>query len=202
MRKIKLRELGEAIRALLKGPYTSKFPKELPSLPEGFRGKPKYNEDECVGCTACAQVCPPGAITFEDDGDTRRLQVDYGMCIFCGQCERYCISEGGIKLSDEFLLATIDTAQLPEGIEHELIRCQLCGAPISTRRHILWVYKRLGTLAYGNPTVSMVALETLGLSKTERRIPDLPHTRADRMRVLCPYCRREILMKEVWGYKE
>ena len=66
MKKPKLRELKEAITALVKGPYTSKFPKVAPTVPEHFRGTPTYVPDECVGCGSCGQVCPAGAITFGD----------------------------------------------------------------------------------------------------------------------------------------
>jgi len=66
MKYPKLRELKEAVRALIKGPYTSKFPYK-PHVPyERFRGRPKFNTEFCIGCTACAQVCPTGAIQFKD----------------------------------------------------------------------------------------------------------------------------------------
>ena len=67
MRYPKLRELKEAIKALIVGPYTSKFPKE-PSLPfPRFRGKPQYYKDDCVGCGACAEVCPSQTIEVTED---------------------------------------------------------------------------------------------------------------------------------------
>ncbi len=40
IRKPKLRELKEAVTALIMGPYTSKFPKVMPVMPEHFRGTP------------------------------------------------------------------------------------------------------------------------------------------------------------------
>jgi len=62
MRYPKLRELKEAIRALIKGPYTSRFPFEPHQPYERFRGKPEFRQDDCVGCGACFQVCPAKAI--------------------------------------------------------------------------------------------------------------------------------------------
>ena len=41
MKKPKLRELKEAVTALIRGPYTDKFPKTPAVIPERFRGKPK-----------------------------------------------------------------------------------------------------------------------------------------------------------------
>jgi len=58
MKYPKIRELAEAIKALIKGPYTSGFPRE-PHVPHpNFRGQPKFDATQCVGCLACEEVCP------------------------------------------------------------------------------------------------------------------------------------------------
>ena len=69
MRKPKLRELKEAVRAVIFGPYTSKFPFVPHTPPDGFRGKPEFDEEGCIGCAACAEVCPAVALRCYDDGD-------------------------------------------------------------------------------------------------------------------------------------
>ncbi|MFH0763175.1 MAG: 4Fe-4S binding protein, partial [Candidatus Omnitrophota bacterium] len=66
MRYPKLRELKEAITALIKGPYTARFPYEEHKPFKRFRGKPYFYEEDCIGCSACVQVCPSGALEFED----------------------------------------------------------------------------------------------------------------------------------------
>ena len=67
MKYPKLRELKEAVISLFTPAYTSKFPAE-PHVPfEKFRGKPVVDNDNCVGCETCANVCPPFAITNYDD---------------------------------------------------------------------------------------------------------------------------------------
>ena len=65
----KLRELKEAIKALIIGPYTSKFPKEPHKPHPNFRGQPKFNDQKCVGCLACEEVCPVAAIAHKDKID-------------------------------------------------------------------------------------------------------------------------------------
>jgi formate hydrogenlyase subunit 6/NADH:ubiquinone oxidoreductase subunit I len=110
MKYPKLRELKEAIKALVKGPFTTRFPFEPHEPPEGFRGAPKFYEKDCTGCTACANVCPPGAITFEDKIEhgksVRAFTLRYDICIYCGQCQANCLTGKGIMLSKEFDLAT------------------------------------------------------------------------------------------------
>ena len=204
MRKPKIRELGEAIRAVWHGPYTVAFPfGDAPEPPEGFRGKPTYDEKECVGCTACAEVCPAHAITVTDDTQsdppTRRLELRYDECIFCGQCELNCTTEKGIKLSTECDLATLDRSECVESVEKDLVLCEVCGAVIGARDHLCWVAERTGAKSYANPTLFLVAQGEQGLVEAQARHGQQPPRRADMMRVTCPKCRRAVLVREMWG---
>jgi ferredoxin len=47
----------------------------------------KVDKDTCIGCGACAGVCPVGAIALQDDG---KAGVDEGTCIDCGACVSTC----------------------------------------------------------------------------------------------------------------
>jgi hydrogenase-4 component H len=204
MKKPKLRELGEAIKALLRGPATTKFPAEPYEPPAAFRGKPKFYEDDCIGCCACAEVCPSQCILVTDDPAAhppmRRLDLNYGACIFCGQCELNCTTEKGVRLSTEYDLATFDRTACVESVEKELVLCEVCGATIGARDHLLWVAEQLGAKRYANPTLILLADGELGLVETgPPRDPERPLDRSDTMRVLCPKCRRATVLRETWG---
>ncbi|MFZ5799773.1 MAG: 4Fe-4S dicluster domain-containing protein [Candidatus Omnitrophota bacterium] len=202
MRYPKLRELREAIKALVKGPYTSKFPFEPHEPAECFRGRPKFYEKDCTGCTACANVCPTGAITFEEntlDGKLVRIfTVRYDICIFCGNCQANCLTGKGIMLSREFDLATLGKRiDLTDRVEKELVVCENCQNIVGPKDQILWVARKLGPLAFSNTSVMLFYLQNNSLAKidTPSQKPQVPLLRQDRLRLLCPRCRREIVIK-------
>jgi hydrogenase-4 component H len=202
MRYPKLRELKEAIRALFKGPYTVRFP-YVPHKPyERFRGKPEYHQDDCIGCTACVNVCPSGALSFRDvveNGRAKRvLTYRMDLCIFCGQCQANCPTEKGIMLSHEFDLATTGKREeLKQEIEKELLLCECCSEVIAPYEQILWVAAKLGPLTFSNASLMLFYLQNFDLSPKEK--PSLEKAqelrRADRVKILCPRCRREAAVK-------
>lgn len=198
MRYPKLRELKEAIRALIKGPYTSKFPREPHRPYERFRGRPEYHEEDCVGCGACFQVCPAKAIEMEEIGNERVFTVHWDICISCGQCEANCITSKGIVLSNEFDLATTESrSELKQEIRKKMLICSCCGEKIAPLDHIMWVAKRLGPLLFTNASLMLYYLNNLNVSE-EERVPAKTEgelKRADRIKILCPRCRREAVVK-------
>lgn len=204
MKYPKIRELKEAVISLFSSPYTTKFPAE-PHIPfKDFRGKPEVNNDKCVGCLTCSNVCPPYAITVSDDREKgiRTITRDYGKCIFCGQCEAYCITGEGVILSDKIYdLATFDRKAEPvvEVQEKELLICENCGAVITTKEHLQFLHKKLGPKGYANTVTLNTINEMLELAQPdETKTPIIEHLqRKDTFNVLCPNCLHKILVKNL-----
>lgn len=196
MKKPKVRELGEAIRAVIRGPYTTRFPAEDHTPHPNFRGQPEFNAGHCVGCLACEQVCPVEAIAHEDaleGGDgPMRIMIHYtDTCIFCGQCEAVCIAEPkGIVLTNQWELSFFERREAWESIEKPLVCCERCGAVVACRDHLRWLAERLAERAYSSPTLYLVDLADLGLSDPHGAAPSASGSRADRFKVLCARCRR------------
>jgi len=206
MRKPKLRELKFAIEALIKGPYTSKFPKVPATVPEHFRGVPTYVPDDCVGCGACGQVCPAGAITVVDEYRedkkrmVRRIERNWGNCIMCSQCFVYCITKKGIILDKDFDKSTTDPADFIDTQDKELVMCEHCGSPITAVDHIRWCMDKLGELSYANQTFMVARHKSLNLVKeTAPRADARALDRGDFIRALCPDCRAAYILSDEWG---
>jgi hydrogenase-4 component H len=198
MKLPKLRELKEAVTAVFSPRFTTRFPKEPCIVPERYRGKPEFDPDNCIGCGACVNVCPTEALTMIDDPKAmppvRIIKQRYDTCIFCGNCQENCTTEKGIKLSNKWDLATLDRSQTIEEHKHELQLCEKCGAIVSTKKHLVWLYERLGPLAYTNPSLLLAKSDSLALSQQGNIHPkDRPGPEmADFMRILCPNCKCEL----------
>lgn len=206
MRYPKLRELREAVRSLFSKPYTTRFPFAPHEPFDGYRGKPQFFEEYCVGCGACGQVCPAGAIRVVDPEEPvavnlpmplRRIEMRYDVCNFCGNCQANCITEKGIQLTKQYDLALFDRKLAVESIELELAICDSCGSVITPVAHLRWLARRLGTLAYGNPTLLLNSEKEL--MPVVSGNPGEEIRRQDIFKILCPQCRHVVMLKDIWG---
>ncbi len=200
MKYPKIRELREAVISLVTPAYTSKFPAK-PHVPfENFRGKPVVDDDNCVGCETCANVCPPYAITVTDDKEKgiRIIKRDYGKCIFCGQCQLHCITGKGVKLSDKIYdIAVFDRQNNVEYQEKELIICESCGAVITTKEHLHFMHRKLGPRAFSSILNLNILNQKLKLADEQNVDIEIRDDlkRKDMFNIICPNCLRQILVK-------
>ena len=190
----KLREIREALGSFFSAPYTTKYPFEPYTPPEEYRGFPEYNDEECVGCGACAQVCPSSAIEVIDDTEQliRTLRIDYTSCIQCGQCHEHCIIGEGIDNTGAYSLPVSSTmaSDIFHTVEKDLVVCENCGGPIATRDHLSFVKERLGAKAYAHPSLLLNTQREYSdviLEMTKERL-----RREDYFKQVCAKCRQQI----------
>ena len=106
---------------------TFPFPQQQPVLSQRYTGRPLIKAGCVKDCSACAAVCPVGAISRGNDG---RPVIDLGRCILCRACETAC-TEGLISFSSEFsmsvskredLIVKNDQFRVTEGLPAEVKR--------------------------------------------------------------------------------
>jgi hypothetical protein len=95
------------------------------------------------------------------------------------------------------LATTGKREELKQVIEKELVLCECCGEIIAPYDQILWVAKRLGPLTFTNASLMLLYLRNLDLALKEENTPQKQAElqRADRVKLLCPKCRREAVIK-------
>jgi len=203
VKKPKIRELCEALRSFFSRPFTTTFPLTAHEPAKKFRGKPEYNEDTCVGCGACFQVCPSKAIDMVDeikDGLGRRILIHHPKdCLFCGECERNCITGDGIKLSRIFDIAYFDEKDVQDRIEHELLLCKHCGQVIGAVKHLTWIRKKLGNLAFSQPVLISRFTGEIRLATGAEESFSGETDRTDILKTVCPGCRRLAFISDEGG---
>ena len=110
------------------GTATADYPRLAPRLAEQFRGCPEFDFERWTDARPAAEACPTGAIAIRDRDGARQVTVDYGRCIFCGECEA-ASTDGAVKMSRQFELAvtarrdlvlTAEYALHPNGTHAEL----------------------------------------------------------------------------------
>src|SRR5207244_454281 len=93
------------------GIVTTAYPSERAKIPEEFRGRPSFDFEKGTDARPAADVCPTGAISIHDDDGSRRVTVDYGLCVYCGLCADVS-SDQAVGKTQEFELATEDRRKL------------------------------------------------------------------------------------------
>lgn len=187
------RVLRQAVRSLFSRPFTTEFPAGGFEPVDAFRGRPRFDADHCIGCGACAEVCPPKCIDVVDDLEAsppvRRFVQHVDACIWCGQCARHCPTQAGIVMSHEYDAAGFVPADFEERVEKTLALCERCGTAVAPLDQLRFLADRLGPVAYANPTL----LVTIGrdLDLAARPVTSDGVQRADRLSIQCARCRRK-----------
>ena len=93
------------------GSATANYPSIAPRLAEQFRGCPEFDFAAWSDARPAAEACPTGAIALRDSEGLRKVTVDFGRCIFCGECEQASV-DGAVRMTQRFELAATDRRNL------------------------------------------------------------------------------------------
>ena len=87
------------------GIVTAEYPKRPARVSEHFRGRPEFDLERWPDARPAAAACPTGAIEVRDQDASRQVSVDYGRCVFCGECAAASAGES-VRVTRDFELAT------------------------------------------------------------------------------------------------
>ena len=93
------------------GTVTVAYPEEPAVVSEHFRGRPEFDFASWSDARPAAAACPTGAIALRDEDGVRQVTVDYGRCVFCGQCAD-AAPEGSVRVTRDFELAAENRSDL------------------------------------------------------------------------------------------
>jgi len=113
---------------------------ELLRTPEGFRGDPHVDQDKCIGCGACAHVCPADAIEIADGGAMRVVRFMRQSCIFCASCQDVCPTMA-VELRSGDAAWCREKGGSKSEVTLPLARCDVCGSGFIPEAQIEWAMK-------------------------------------------------------------
>lgn len=123
----------EALICLKNPRVTLPYPAQ-PAIPaDGFRGRLDVDVNKCIGCGACANVCPARLISLIDTEISRTVYFALGRCTYCARCAEVCPVDA-IAMTKEFELATTDKSDLNISVALIMAKCEECATPFTTQR--------------------------------------------------------------------
>lgn len=92
-----------------------------------YRGRVTIEPGRCIGCGACADVCPARCIRITDlDASTRLIRRLLERCILCGRCEEACAYDA-VHLVADWEAGTPDRRDLVIEQRVFMAACDRCG---------------------------------------------------------------------------
>jgi formate hydrogenlyase subunit 6/NADH:ubiquinone oxidoreductase subunit I len=118
----------ELLRNLTHRPVTRFYPFEKATVPQGFRGTPRFTSANCIGCKVCMRDCPSEAIEINVElipstepvvegqpapKPTKKLTMVLYLdrCVHCARCAEVCPKDA-IALDQEFEVANFTRGAL------------------------------------------------------------------------------------------
>ena len=89
-------------KTLKAGIVTTPYPSGEANISVFGRCMPEYDLPNWGDARPAADACPSGAITVSDSGASRRVTIDYGRCVFCGECAA---ADPAVRMTRKFELA-------------------------------------------------------------------------------------------------
>lgn len=93
-------------------------------------------------------------------------------------------------MTSEFIEVGFKPEDFEERVEKELLLCELCGESLAPADQLRYLVRRLGPLAFTNPTLMLMAGRDLGVVEQPVKTEGETLLRSDRLRIQCPKCRR------------
>jgi len=108
--------------------FLSAYKNELSgNLPETYpAGEINIDINKCFGCNVCEHVCPGGAITRIEDGETVSIMFNPSWCSACNACASACLT-GAITLTKGLSIAKFIDNKDVKLVELKLTICRECG---------------------------------------------------------------------------
>jgi len=99
------------------GLVTIGYPNSPAKLSPRYRGAPRFDFANLTDPRAAADACPTDAISIVEVDDRGHVTMDYGRCVFCGQCAE---ADSSIHMTQEFELAARHRNDLVVNAEYGL----------------------------------------------------------------------------------
>ncbi len=112
--------------------------------PSAPLGAIEINTEACTLCSACAEICPTGAIDYGENPSAglARLSFAEGRCVQCGICAAAC-PEHAIRLQPRFIEPGV-RASWQVVSEDRLANCPQCSRPFVPERLLAATLRRAG----------------------------------------------------------